>query len=158
RRNGPRSVGRRVCASGNAARRRRAAARRARRGRQAARHRPEDDRPGPDPDRQHAGGIREGVPGRLSEMGVADQGLGGEAGVNGGKEFGLDISNALRQARPAAMSDDEWRLRLELAACYRLVDWVGWTELIFNHITVRVPSASGKPAYLINPFGLHYCE
>jgi ribulose-5-phosphate 4-epimerase/fuculose-1-phosphate aldolase len=57
------------------------------------------------------------------------------------------------------MSDDEWRLRLELAACYRLVDWIGWTELIFNHITVRVPAAPGKPAqYLINPYGLNYRE
>jgi ribulose-5-phosphate 4-epimerase/fuculose-1-phosphate aldolase len=71
----------------------------------------------------------------------------------------MDLSNNLRQARPAAMTDDEWRLRLELAACYRLVDWLGWTELIFNHITVRVPSPAGGPAqYLINPFGLNYSE
>jgi ribulose-5-phosphate 4-epimerase/fuculose-1-phosphate aldolase len=71
----------------------------------------------------------------------------------------MDLSNTLRQARPAAMSDDEWRLRLELAACYRLVDWIGWTELIYNHITVRVPSEAGKPPqYLINPYGLNYRE
>lgn len=52
------------------------------------------------------------------------------------------------------------QLRRDLAACYRLFDWLGWTELIFNHITVRVPSPEGthKPAYLINPFGLHYAE
>ena len=71
----------------------------------------------------------------------------------------MDLSNSLRRARPAPMSDDEWRLRLELAACYRLVDWIGWNELIFNHITVRVPSPPDKPArYLINPFGLNYRE
>ena len=50
-------------------------------------------------------------------------------------------------------------LRAELAACYRLFDWMGWTELIFNHITLRLPSQAGEPTrYLINPFGLHYAE
>ena len=49
--------------------------------------------------------------------------------------------------------------RRELAACYRLLDQLGWAEGIFNHITVRVPSPPGSgPHYLINPFGLHYCE
>lgn len=51
------------------------------------------------------------------------------------------------------------QLRKDLAACYRLFDWLGWTELIFNHITVRVPTPAGqKPEYLINPFGPHYAE
>jgi ribulose-5-phosphate 4-epimerase/fuculose-1-phosphate aldolase len=53
----------------------------------------------------------------------------------------------------------ETQLRADLAACYRLFDWLGWTELIFNHITVRLPSREGaKPEYLINRFGLHYAE
>ena len=53
----------------------------------------------------------------------------------------------------------EDRSRADLAACYRLFDWLGWTELIFNHITVRLPSPQGrKPEYLINRFGLHYSE
>ncbi len=71
----------------------------------------------------------------------------------------MDLSQALRHARPATMSEDEWALRLELAACYRLFDVFGWVELIYNHITVRVPGPADKPAqYLINPFGLNYCE
>jgi ribulose-5-phosphate 4-epimerase/fuculose-1-phosphate aldolase len=53
---------------------------------------------------------------------------------------------------------DEATARRELAAAYRLFDWLGWTEAIFNHITLRVPSKDGKPHYLINPFGLHYSE
>ncbi len=54
---------------------------------------------------------------------------------------------------------EEPRLRSDLAACYRLFDWLGWTELIFNHITVRVPQRAGHaPEYLINRFGLHYAE
>lgn len=57
------------------------------------------------------------------------------------------------------MTDTERALRRELAACYRLFDWMGWTELIFNHITVRLPGTEGARAeYLINPFGLHYAE
>ncbi len=55
--------------------------------------------------------------------------------------------------------ETEQQLRADLASCYRLFDWLGWTELIFNHITVRAPSADGsKPEYLINQFGLHYAE
>jgi ribulose-5-phosphate 4-epimerase/fuculose-1-phosphate aldolase len=57
------------------------------------------------------------------------------------------------------MMATERQLRAELASCYRLFDWLGWTELIFNHITVRLPSQPGRqPEYLINPFGLHYAE
>lgn len=51
----------------------------------------------------------------------------------------------------------EVELRNELADCYRLFDWLGWTELIFNHITVRL-LRSDRPEYLINRFGLHYAE
>jgi ribulose-5-phosphate 4-epimerase/fuculose-1-phosphate aldolase len=61
---------------------------------------------------------------------------------------------------PTGMHPDEWRARVELAACYRIFDLLGWTEIIYNHITVRLPtsvSASAKH-FLINPFGLHYSE
>ena len=55
---------------------------------------------------------------------------------------------------------DEWTARLELAACYRVFSMLGWTEMIYNHITVRLPaSVSGsEKQFLINPFGLHYSE
>ncbi|MGH1359401.1 MAG: class II aldolase/adducin family protein [Burkholderiaceae bacterium] len=60
---------------------------------------------------------------------------------------------------PKGITLPEWHLRLELAACYRLFDYLGWTEMIFNHITVRVPGGEDdNPHYLINPFGLHYAE
>jgi ribulose-5-phosphate 4-epimerase/fuculose-1-phosphate aldolase len=51
---------------------------------------------------------------------------------------------------------DETALRIELAACYRIFAMLGWTELIYNHITVRVPGPGLH--FLINPFGLHYSE
>src|SRR5919112_4826230 len=55
---------------------------------------------------------------------------------------------------------DEWQARVELAACYRIFDMLGWTEMIYNHITLRLPESvsGGERQFLINPFGLHYSE
>jgi ribulose-5-phosphate 4-epimerase/fuculose-1-phosphate aldolase len=55
---------------------------------------------------------------------------------------------------------DEWKARVELAACYRVFAMLGWTEMIYNHITVRLPDSAtgGQTQFLINPFGLHYSE
>ncbi len=47
-------------------------------------------------------------------------------------------------------------LRVQLAAAYRLVDYFGWTELIYGHLTVRVPGPERH--FLINPYGLNYDE
>ena len=51
----------------------------------------------------------------------------------------------------------EWQARQDLAACYRIFHLMGWTELIYNHISLRVPGTPDKQ-FLINPFGLHYSE
>src|SRR5918999_1539698 len=61
-----------------------------------------------------------------------------------------------RPLKEAPMSDAERKARVELAAAYRIFDMLGWTEMIFNHITVRVPGPEVR--FLINPFGLHYSE
>lgn len=62
---------------------------------------------------------------------------------------------------------DEWTARVRLAACYRVFAMLGWTEMIYNHITLRLPESVSGPAtagdanakqFLINPFGLHYTE
>jgi ribulose-5-phosphate 4-epimerase/fuculose-1-phosphate aldolase len=58
--------------------------------------------------------------------------------------------------RPERIRPDEWEARVQLAAAYRIFDMLGWTELIYNHISLRVPGEPGH--YLINPFGLHYRE
>jgi len=50
----------------------------------------------------------------------------------------------------------EQELRVQLAACYRIFDYLGWAELIYNHITVKLPG--DKEHFLINPYGLHYSE
>jgi ribulose-5-phosphate 4-epimerase/fuculose-1-phosphate aldolase len=54
------------------------------------------------------------------------------------------------------MTQNERELRLRLAACYRVFAMLGWVEMIYNHITVRLPGGDGH--FLINPFGLHYSE
>jgi len=63
-------------------------------------------------------------------------------------------------AAPAAgklpMGKAEREARLQLAACYRIFNHLGWVEMIFNHITLRVPGP--EKLFLINPFGLHYSE
>src|SRR5580698_8622147 len=50
----------------------------------------------------------------------------------------------------------EQGLRVQLAGTYRIFAMLGWTELIYNHITLRVPGPDIH--FLINPFGLHYSE
>ena len=43
---------------------------------------------------------------------------------------------------PARMSAEEWQTRCDLAACYRLVDLFGWSDLINTRITARVPGST----------------
>ena len=53
------------------------------------------------------------------------------------------------------VSESEWAVRLDLAACYRLASLFGWDDLVFTHMTARVPGTSD---YLINPMGLMFDE
>jgi ribulose-5-phosphate 4-epimerase/fuculose-1-phosphate aldolase len=55
---------------------------------------------------------------------------------------------------------DEWQLRLDLAACYRLVALYGWSDLVFTHISAKLPeSVAGEDhQFLINPYGLMFDE
>lgn len=57
---------------------------------------------------------------------------------------------------PNTISAEEWQVRCDLAACYRLFVKFGWTDLIFTHLSARVP---GQPdQYLMNPYGLLFTE
>jgi ribulose-5-phosphate 4-epimerase/fuculose-1-phosphate aldolase len=60
------------------------------------------------------------------------------------------------QKRPAGCSEVEWAVRVDLAACYRLVELFGFSDLVFNHITAKVPGETHH--YLINAYGLAYEE
>ena len=66
-----------------------------------------------------------------------------------------DILTIERPVTPQ-VSAAEWELRVKLAAAYRLVDYYGWTEQIYGHLTARVPGADDH--FLINPWGLNYDE
>lgn len=59
----------------------------------------------------------------------------------------LDLKNKV--------SPDEWSTRVDLAACYRLVEQHGWGDLIYTHISAKVP---GTEHYLVNAFGLTFDE
>jgi ribulose-5-phosphate 4-epimerase/fuculose-1-phosphate aldolase len=61
-----------------------------------------------------------------------------------------------RRARSPKIGQEEWRARVQLAACYRIFAQLGWVELIYNHITLRLPGP--EKHFLINPFGLLYGE
>ncbi|HEV2574072.1 class II aldolase/adducin family protein [Methylocella sp. CPCC 101449] len=61
-----------------------------------------------------------------------------------------------RSARPADIDEAEWQTRVDLAACYRLVDHFGMCDLHLNHISARVPGK--EEHFLINPFGMMYEE
>jgi ribulose-5-phosphate 4-epimerase/fuculose-1-phosphate aldolase len=66
-----------------------------------------------------------------------------------------------RPARDLPMTKAESAARVQLAAAYRIFDMLGWDQLIFNHITLRVEGPASSPdeaRFLINPFGLHYSE
>lgn len=54
------------------------------------------------------------------------------------------------------VSDVEWQLRVDLAACYRLVAHFGWDDLIFTHVSARVPGPEHH--FLINPYGMTFDE
>ncbi len=58
------------------------------------------------------------------------------------------------------VSAEEWQLRCELAACYRLVALYGWSDLVFTHISAKLPASVAGDAhhFLINPYGLMFDE
>lgn len=54
------------------------------------------------------------------------------------------------------VTESEWRQRVELAGLYRLVAWYGWDDLIFTHLSARVPGPENH--FLLNPFGMLFNE
>lgn len=62
----------------------------------------------------------------------------------------------MRESLKESVSSQEWQLRVELAACYRLVAQFGWDDLIFTHISVRIPGTENH--FLINPYGMMFDE
>jgi ribulose-5-phosphate 4-epimerase/fuculose-1-phosphate aldolase len=59
-------------------------------------------------------------------------------------------------ASQSSITPAEWALRVQLAAAYRIADHLGWAELIYTHISMRVPGPEHH--FLINPYGLRFDE
>ena len=68
----------------------------------------------------------------------------------------LNNPTKIRSETLSNSSQQERSIRIELAAAYRLVDFFGWCELIYGHLTAHVPGP--EPHFLINPYGLNYDE
>ncbi len=76
-----------------------------------------------------------------------------------GVSAGFDIADPTKIKRmEGKVSDIEWKLRVELAALYRLCALYGWTDLVFTHISARLPDENGEERFLINPYGVLFDE
>ncbi|MBL4855059.1 MAG: class II aldolase/adducin family protein [Robiginitomaculum sp.] len=81
-----------------------------------------------------------------------------------GVSAGFDIADPTKVERlEGKVSDIEWKLRVELAALYRLCALYGWTDLVFTHISARLPDETNKDGkleerFLINPYGVFFDE
>ena len=64
--------------------------------------------------------------------------------------------NAALDTVRSRVSAEEWQLRVDLAACYRLVALYGWSDLVFTHISARIPGPEHH--FLINPYGMLFDE
>ncbi|MGM8872366.1 class II aldolase/adducin family protein [Psychrobacter sp. 2Y5] len=67
-----------------------------------------------------------------------------------------DLNNQIAANVKDNVSAAEWQMRVDLAACYRLIALYGWDDLVFTHISARVPDSDD--AFLINPYGLLFEE
>jgi ribulose-5-phosphate 4-epimerase/fuculose-1-phosphate aldolase len=68
----------------------------------------------------------------------------------------MEVGQETYAQRPPGMDPDEWKMRVDLAALFRLVALEGWDDLIFTHISCRVPGPEHH--FLLNPFGMTFGE
>ena len=77
----------------------------------------------------------------------------------GGSGSGISVPDPLDlPSLKGKVSDLEWQTRCELAAVYRLVAMYGWDDMIFTHISARLPDEDGKERFLLNPYGVFFEE
>jgi ribulose-5-phosphate 4-epimerase/fuculose-1-phosphate aldolase len=76
--------------------------------------------------------------------------------MNRGIEGLTPISDVAIPSLKGKVSDEEWKVRVDLAAAYRLVAYYGWDDLIFTHLSARVPGPDHQ--FLLNPYNLMFEE
>lgn len=74
-----------------------------------------------------------------------------------GSGFNVPAPSTIKSLQ-GEVSEEEWALRCDLAATYRLSALHGWDDLVFTHISVRAPDEGGAPRFLLNPYGLLFDE
>src|SRR5712671_2040133 len=80
----------------------------------------------------------------------------GKAASRLGLSKGISMSGVVPTKSTIQVSDEEWQTRVDLAAAYRLVALYGWDDLIFTHISARVPDSEHH--FLLNPYGMMFEE
>lgn len=76
-----------------------------------------------------------------------------------GQEPGFNLPDPLTiPTLKGKVSDEEWKLRCDLAATYRLAALYGWDDMIFTHISMRCPDEDGEARFLLNPYGVFFDE
>ena len=70
--------------------------------------------------------------------------------------MGVDLIADMVPSLQGKVSDEEWAIRVDLAACYQLVAHYGMSDMIFTHISARLPGTEDQ--FLINPYGLFFDE
>ena len=76
--------------------------------------------------------------------------------INAGMEKLRALQDVAIPSMEGKCSDEEWKLRIDLAAAYRLIAHYGWDDLIFTHMSVRVPGPEHH--FLLNPYNLMFEE
>jgi ribulose-5-phosphate 4-epimerase/fuculose-1-phosphate aldolase len=76
--------------------------------------------------------------------------------INRGMEAAHPLSTVEIPSMKDKVSDEEWKVRVDLAAAYRLVAYYGWDDLIFTHLSARVPGPEHH--FLLNPYNLMFEE
>ncbi len=93
--------------------------------------------------------------GMAKDIKGAKENMASAVGISGG----FDIPDPTTIERlEGKVSPAEWKLRVELAATYRLCALYGWTDLVFTHISARLPDENGEERFLINPYGVLFDE
>lgn len=76
-----------------------------------------------------------------------------------GTAAGFSIPDPTKIGRlQGKVSDAEWKVRVELSATYRLTAMHAWSDLVFTHISARLPDEEGEERFLINPYGVMFDE
>jgi len=85
-----------------------------------------------------------------------EAGMGRVDSINRGMAEVSPLASVEIPSLKGRVSDEEWQVRVDLAAAYRLVAYYGWDDLIFTHLSARVPGPEHH--FLLNPYNLMFEE